>query len=55
MSSKKPGKRPKRVKAVKASTLSDRQARAVRGGSTKIPGRLKWQPITLKRGSTDSN
>lgn len=50
MSSKKSSKRPKRVKAAKVSTLSDREAKGVRGGSTKIPGRMKWQPITLKRG-----
>ena len=54
MGSKKPGKRPKRAKDVKARTLSDMQARTVRGGSKKIPGTLKWQPITLKRGITDS-
>jgi hypothetical protein len=52
--SKKSGKRPKRVKDVKTRTLGERQAKAVRGGSTKIPGRLKWQSITLKRGITGS-
>jgi hypothetical protein len=50
MGSKKSGKRPKRVKDVKIRFVSDRQAKSVRGGSTKIPGTLKWTPITLKRG-----
>jgi hypothetical protein len=54
MGSKKPGKRPKRVKDVKARALSDRQARTVRGGVLKkIPGNVKWGDVTLKRGITD--
>jgi hypothetical protein len=33
-----------------AESLTAKQARGVKGGS--VPGRLKWQSITLKRGIT---
>jgi hypothetical protein len=36
-----------------AKSLTAKQARGVKGGVQKIPGRLKWQPIVLKRGITD--
>lgn len=32
-----------------AKNLTATQARGVKGGVQKLPGRLKWQPITLKK------
>lgn len=39
------------VRNLSAKTLTAKQARGVKGGG-KIPGRVKWGDITLKRGLT---
>ena len=50
---KKATKRPTRaVRKLSAKPLTAKQARGVKGGATKLPGRLKWENVTLKRGIT---
>jgi hypothetical protein len=34
-------------------TLTAKQARGVKGGVQLVPGRLKWESVTLKRGITN--
>jgi hypothetical protein len=43
----------KAARNLPSKALTAKQARSVKGGGstgTMIPGRLKWEPITLKRG-----
>lgn len=45
----------KATRNLPSKVLSAKQAKSVKGGGstvTKIPGRLKWESITLKRGQT---
>ena len=44
------GRATRSVKSFSPKTLTAKQARGVKGGG--VPGRLKWQSITLKRGLT---
>jgi hypothetical protein len=44
-------RRTRGVKSLSGKSLTAKQARGVKGGG-RIPGTLKWQPITLKRGLT---
>jgi hypothetical protein len=43
----------KTARNLPSKTLTAKQAKSVKGGGstvTKIPGRLKWESVTLKRG-----
>ncbi|HMF07526.1 MAG TPA: hypothetical protein VKJ00_00240, partial [Thermoanaerobaculia bacterium] len=53
MAAKKAKKSGKKAGELPSRSLSARQAKGVRGGTiSKVPGRLKWENITLKRGIT---
>ena len=51
MATKRSKKPSKKIKTLRAKPLSAKQTKGVRGGN--LPGRLKFQTITLKRGLTD--
>jgi hypothetical protein len=50
MATKRNKKPSRKVKTLRTKSVSAKQAKGVRGGTTLkgIPGKLKWQNITLK-------
>lgn len=53
MATKRNKKPSKKVKTLRTKSLSAKQAKGVRGGTT--PGNLKWKDLTLKRGLTSGS